>query len=53
MQELTSRHQIVGKILNNHFNKYKIYIDIQQLKHIKYNVHIFCILVFTWLTTYC
>ena len=29
MQELTSRHQIVGKILNNHFNKYKIYIDIQ------------------------
>ena len=53
MQELTSRHQIVGKILNNHFNKYKTYIDIQQLKHIKYNVQIFCILVFTRLTTYC
>lgn len=29
MQELTSLHQIVGKILNNHFNKYKTNVDIQ------------------------
>lgn len=29
MQELTSRHQTVGKILNNHFNEYKTNLDIQ------------------------
>lgn len=43
MQELTSRHQTAGKILNNHFNKRETEIDIQRLKHTKYNMHIFCI----------
>lgn len=43
MQELTSRHQTAGKIINNHFNKRKTEIDIQRLKRTKYNMHIFCI----------